>query len=72
MKKTEYQITIGYKAVITVTVKAENESDAKQLALEEFKDKFQRPGSNKINIEDDNFKVDGVLNMDETWNMVQN
>lgn len=36
-KKTNYQVTIGYKAVLTMDVKAENEEDAKKLAIEEFK-----------------------------------
>ncbi len=67
--KTNYQITIGYKAVITVSVKAENEEEAKKKGLDLFKDKFQRSGSERINIEDDNFKVDGIVDMDRTWNM---
>lgn len=33
---TNYQVTIGYKAVLAVTVKAENEEEAKKKGLEEF------------------------------------
>jgi hypothetical protein len=69
-KKTQYQITIGYKAVITVDINANDEAEAKKLALAEFTDKFCRGGSNKINIQSDNYKVDGIINMDETWNIL--
>ena len=68
-QKTNYQITIGYKAVICVNVKAETQEAAKKLALQEFSDKFRHGGSNKIEIQDDHFKVDGILDMDATWNM---
>lgn len=64
--KTEYQITIGYRAVVTVTVKAESEDEAKKLGLDYFRDK--RNFGAKANIEDDSYKVDGILNMDNTWN----
>lgn len=64
-----YQITIGYRAIITVDVKASDEKEAKDIALKKFikrKDKIYGSG---IRIEDDNFKADGVLDMDATWNM---
>ncbi len=67
--KTNYQITIGYKAVICVSVKAENEIEAKQKAIDQFKNKFCHGGASNINIEDDHYKVDGILDMDATWNM---
>jgi len=66
MKKTNYQLTIGYKAVICVNIKAENEEQAKKLALEEF-EKYRHFGS-KCDIQDDLFNVYGVLDMDKTWN----
>ena len=66
MKKTNYQLTIGYKAVICVNIKAENEEQAKKLALEEF-EKYRNFG-NKCDIQDDLFNVYGVLDMDKTWN----
>lgn len=65
-KKINYQLTIGYKAVITVNLKAENEEQAKKLALEEF-EKYRHYG-NKCDIQDDSFNVYGVLDMDKTWN----
>lgn len=67
---TNYQITIGYKAVITVDVKAENEKDAKEIALADFsnaKDKMFKRQS--VNLQDDNYKADGIIDMDATWNM---
>ena len=65
-KKINYQLTIGYKAVIQVNLKAENEEQAKKLALEEF-EKYRHYG-NKCDIQDDSFNVYGVLDMDKTWN----
>ena len=65
-KNTNYEITIGYKAVICVHVNAENEKEAKEIALKKFKDgnKF-----NKCELQDDNYKVDGICDMDATWKM---
>jgi hypothetical protein len=71
--KTNYQITIGYKAVITMDVVAENEKEAKEFAIECMKTRrdkmFKKQG---VDLQDDNFAVHGVLDMDKTWNMVQN
>lgn len=64
-----YQITIGYKAVITVNLKAENEADAKEKALEKFADAKDKIFKRGIELEDDNYKADGCLDMDATWNM---
>ncbi len=66
-KKTNYQVTIGYRAVITVPVKADSEEEAKEKGLAEFA-KSRTFG--KCNLEDDNYKVQGCLNMDETWNAI--
>jgi len=69
--KTHYQVTFGYKAIITVDIKADNEEDAKNEAVEILKinrDKMYRNGN--ISLQDDNFKPDGILNMDETWNQI--
>ena len=67
-----YQVTIGYKACISIDIKAESEDQAKKKAVEIMKkqrDKmFTKTG---FDLQDDSFKADGVLNMDETWNMVQ-
>ncbi|MFA5195585.1 MAG: hypothetical protein WC401_07285 [Bacteroidales bacterium] len=67
--KTNYQVTFGYKAIITIGVKAENEEQAKKEATEILKsnrDKMFK--ANNIDLQDDTFKPDGILNMDETWN----
>jgi hypothetical protein len=69
-KKKNINVTFGYRAVITVSVKAENDDEARKIATNEFNDKFRRPGGNNIIIEDDSFKVSGILNMDETWDML--
>ena len=69
--KTHYQITVLYKALITIDVKAISEEEAKSQAigiLKTNKDKMYRNGA--INLQDDNFKADGILNMDETWNQM--
>lgn len=67
--KTNYQITIGYKAVICVDVKASDEKEAKEKALEMFKKSRDKSFStNSIHIQDDTFNTHGILNMDETWN----
>lgn len=66
---TNYQVIIGYRAVILIDVKAENEKEAKEKAvkmLEERKDKIY---TRNIQLADDNFKANGVVDMDATWNM---
>lgn len=66
-----YQVTIGYKSVICIEVRADDENEAKEKAIEIMKvqrDKmFKKTG---VDLQDDTFKADGVLNMDETWNML--
>ncbi len=66
-----YQITIGYKAIIQVEVKAKNEESAKEKAIVQM-DKIQSKINSSKNTElvEDNFKADGVLDLDNTWNMV--
>jgi hypothetical protein len=64
-----YQITIGYKAVFCVNVKASDENEAKDIALKKFTKKKDNIYGNGIELQDDNFKADGVLDMDATWNM---
>lgn len=66
---TNYQITIGYKAVITINVKADNEEEAKKKAIEQMRKSSAKMYSNSVQVQDDNYKADGILNMDETWNM---
>jgi len=64
-----YQITIGYKAVICVSVKASNEQEAKDIAVKKFAQKKDTIYRNGIELQYDNFKADGILDMDATWNM---
>jgi len=72
MKNQNFEVTITYKAVITVSVKAKNEQDAKAKALEIFTKSERNNWYNKkdIQLQDDCFKATGVLNMDESWNMI--
>lgn len=68
---TNYQVTIGYKAVICVDVKASSPEEASKKAIEimaKQKDKFY--SKSRFNLQDDTYKSDGVLDMDETWNML--
>ena len=69
---TKYKITIGYKAVISVDVKAKNEAEAKEKATKIFNDSVRtKPYKNKdVILEDDTFKVDGVVDMDRTWDIL--
>lgn len=64
-----YEITIGYKAVITVDVKAANETEAKDIALKKFDEKKHKLFNSGIFLQVDNFKTDGCIDMDATWNM---
>ena len=69
MKKTDYSVTIGYKAVITISVTAENEEEAKRMALEEMESVRSKFSKNKyLSLETDSFGAYGITNMDKTWN----
>jgi len=61
-----YNITLAYKAVLSVGLKANSREEAEEKGLEIFKK--QRGFKNKnITIEDDTFSVEGILNMSSTW-----
>lgn len=67
-----YEVTIGYKAVITVSVKAENEGEAKQLALKKFETSKDKIVNKAVFIQNDSYKAGGCLDMDATWNTINN
>lgn len=68
---THYQVTIGYKAVIVINVKSDSESDAKEKALEIMRVQLNKMyKKSDIELQDDSFDANGILNMDETWNML--
>lgn len=68
---TNYQVTIGYKSVICIDVKADSEDEAKEKAIEIMKKERDKMFNRQnVNLQDDSFKADGVLNVDETWNML--
>lgn len=69
--ETNYQVVIGYKAVIYVDVRAENEQEAKKIALDRFKKDRQKWCSTKgVNLQDDTFGAHGVVDMDSTWSIL--
>ena len=71
MATKNFQVTIGYKSVICIDVKAETEDEAKKKAVAIFsKEKDRMFVKQNVNLQDDNYKADGVLNMDETWGML--
>lgn len=66
-----YQITIGYRAVITVDVKCKDEQEAKEKGKEIFENEKQKMFKKKnICLQDDNYDSYGVLNMSKTWDML--
>lgn len=69
---TNYQLTIGYKAILHINVKAESEKEAKEIALTVMNTVQDRINKTKnVELGDDNYKVGGIIDMDETWNMLQ-
>jgi len=69
--KTNYDVTIGYRAVICATIKAESEEQARETALKEF-EKF-RSNANKggnLQLSDDTVEIAGVLDLDKSWNIL--
>lgn len=68
---TNYQVTIGYKAVITISIKAESEIEAKKQAIDKMiKQRDKMFLDKSVDLQDDTIKANGVLNLDETWNML--
>lgn len=65
-KKKHFQITVGYRAVVHFDVFAEDAESAKKIALEKVKEK----GIYEGDLQDETYSAGGVLNVDETWNMV--
>lgn len=66
-----YQITIGYRAIITVDVKCKDEQEAKEEGKKIFENEKQKMfKKNNISLQDDNYDAYGVLNMTKTWDML--
>jgi hypothetical protein len=69
--KTNYQVTIGYKSVVCVNLLSETEDEAKGTAMDLFEKEHQKwYGKHGIELQDDSYCIGGVLNMDETWNLL--
>jgi len=68
----EYSVTFGYKAVLSVNVKADNEKEAIEKANKEIEKMRGRIASSKLSLEDDSYRseADGVVNLDKTWNQL--
>ncbi len=65
-KKTEFQITIGYKAVVNFIVKADDAEAAKKMILDKVREKGIYDGE----LQDETYSAAGILNLDDSWNMV--
>jgi len=71
MAKTNFQVTIGYKSVIYIDVKAETEEEAKKKDMEIMSNKKEKIFTKRnVHLQDDSYNAYGVLNMDETWEML--
>lgn len=70
--KTNYNITIGFKAVININVDAESVEAAKKVAEETFEREIKKAFQKKLNLEDSEYVVAGVLDMDASWNQIHN
>jgi len=68
--KTNFDVTIGYRAVICATVKAESEEQAKEVALKEFEKFRSSANKGKLDLSNDSFEVAGVLDLDKSWNIL--
>lgn len=67
-KQDEFQVTIGYTAVITMSVRAKNREEAQQIAESQFKqDKFQ---CKNLLVEGDTWSVEGITNITKTWGKI--
>lgn len=71
MTTKNFQVTISYKSVVCIDVKAETEEEAKKKAVAIMgKEKDKMFLKQNVNLQDDSYKADGVLNMDDTWGML--
>jgi hypothetical protein len=72
-KMDTYQVTIGYRAVIQISVDADNETEAKEIALAEMELVNNRIARKQcVELCDSTYGADGAVNMTKTWDMVQN
>ena len=69
-EKTNYRVTIGYKAVISVEVFASNENEAKQKALDDFQKQRDSMYKKNVILEDDSYGAYGITDQDKTWNQL--
>jgi len=68
--KTNFDVTIGYRAVICATIKAESEEQARELALKEFEKFRSNASKGNLQLSDDSFEIAGVLDLDKSWNIL--
>lgn len=65
-----YEAMYNYKVEITVGIKANSEQEAKEKAINEFVKNRDKMFNSKVDLQDDTYKVYGICDMDETWNML--
>ena len=71
MSKTNYQVSIGYRAVFQIDIKADNEEAAKKMAIEIMKERRELMLKKKgFDLADDNYDAHGCVDLDQTWNML--
>lgn len=71
MATKNFAVTIGYKSVICIDVKAETEEEAKKKAMEIMSNEKEKMFTKRnVILEDDSYNAYGVLNLDETWEML--
>lgn len=63
-KKTEFQVTVSYFAIVTFIVKAEDKEEAEQIVMNKINDKGIYDGETQH----EQYSVAGTLDMDKTWN----
>ena len=64
--KTNYEVTIHFQTLLIVQIKANSEEEAKEKARTLVIDKGIY--AKNVSVQDNELKVAGALNMDDSWN----
>jgi hypothetical protein len=64
--KTNYEVTIHFQALLSVQIKANSEEEAKEKARNLVASKGIY--AKNVSVQDNELKVAGALNMDDSWN----
>jgi hypothetical protein len=68
--KTNYQVTIGYRAIVTVDLATETEDEANKIAYDLFDKATGKMVDRKIQIIQEKIEVAGIVNMDKTFHSI--